>query len=105
MRLQQLIIKKIDDFGGIEKLTLELERNREMTQEKKWFDNMIIFFNNLYLQEMDVETFSLDYKQASLDTIAFLKEFNVERDSATTKFLINLIKFKLDHISNLRKIS
>ena len=105
MRLQEEMIKRIDEFGGIEKLTLELQKSSKMSQEKKWFDNMVIFFNNLYTQEMNVEVYALDYKQASLDTIAYLNNFKIGKDTSTSDFLINLIEFKLDYVDKIRKIS
>ena len=46
--LQQLMKQKIDDFGGIEVLTKDLERLRAFNDEKKWFDNMNFYFNSLY---------------------------------------------------------
>lgn len=105
MTLQEHLIKKIDDFGGIVKLTEEMERLRVFAKEKKWYDNMIIYFNNLYTQIIDVESHAIEYHKASTDTILFLQEFNVNRNERVNKFLIDLISFKLDYVSAVRKIS
>ncbi len=93
MTLQKKMTKKIDDFGGIEKLTLDLERLRVYTNEKKWFNNMIFYFNSLYSQIVDVEGHAVEFRQASIDTVEFLEEFNEGRNEATIKFLVELINF------------
>jgi len=99
------MIQKVDEFGGIEKLTKDLKRFRTFASEKKWFDNMIIYFNTLYTDVVDVEAYAMEYHQASLDTIAYLKEFTKTRNEETITFLIDLITFKLNHISGVRRIS
>ncbi|MEX0273279.1 MAG: hypothetical protein AB3N16_02765 [Flavobacteriaceae bacterium] len=76
-----------------------------MTDEKVWFDNMVIYFNNLYLQEFDVESYALEYRDTSLKTIEFLRKFNKERNIAAVDFLIGLIEYKLEYVANIRKIS
>lgn len=103
--LQQLMKQKIDDFGGIEVLTKDLERLRAFTDEKKWFDNMIFYFNSLYTQIVNVEQYAVEYHQASVDTIEFLNDFNKTRKEATIKFLTDLIAFKLDYVAGVRHIS
>lgn len=105
MRLQQLMIQKIEDFGGIERLTNDMQKLREFTNEKKYYDNMIIFFNNLFSQKIDAEFFAIEYHQSSLDTIEFLEVFNETRKDVTNQFLIDLINYKLEFVSGIRKIS
>lgn len=105
MKLQQLLIQKIDDFGGIERLTADMQKLREFTNEKKWYDNMIIYFNSLYIQKVDVESHAVEYYEASRDTIDFLEDLNKTRTDVTNEFLIDLISFKLKYVSGIRKIS
>lgn len=105
MTLQKQMTQKIDEFGGIEKLTLDLERLRVFTKEKKWFNNMIFYFNSLYSQIVDVEAHAVEFRKASLDTVEFLVEFNEGRNEEAIKFLIDLINFKLSAVNGLRKIS
>jgi hypothetical protein len=105
MRLQQLMIQKIDEFGGIERLTNDMQKLREFTNEKKYYDNMIIFFNNLFTQTIDAESFTIKYHQSSLDTIEFLEAFNETRNDCTNQFLIDLINYKSEFVSGIRKIS
>ncbi len=99
------MIQKIDDFGGIEKLTEDLERLKSLSPEKKWFDNMIFYFNSLYTQIVNVEQYAVEYHQSSVDTIEFLNGFNTTRKEPTIKFLIDLISFKLNHVAGVRRIS
>lgn len=103
--LQTQLMQKIDAFGGIEQLTTDMQRFRMLTKEKKWFDNMIIYFNSLYSQTVDVEGQAVEYHKASVDTIDFLTEFNATRNEDTIKFLINLITYKLDSVAGIKRIS
>ncbi|MFK7814164.1 MAG: hypothetical protein AB8B59_16825 [Maribacter sp.] len=105
MTLQQLITEKIDEYSGIQKLSSEMERLRSFTDEKKWFNNMIVYFNGLYNQIINVEEYAVTYRQSSLDTIDFLEKFNENRNEQTVKFLIDLINFKLQYVSGIRRIS
>lgn len=105
MNLQEKMTRKIDDFGGIERLSLELERIRISAKEKKWFDNMIFYFNSLYSEILDVESMALEFKQTSLDTVAYLEKLNNDINEPTLKFIIDLINFKLATVSGVRKIS
>jgi len=105
MNLQELMIAKIEGFGGIEKLSNEIEKCRELSPEKIWFDNMQLCFNNLFLNKVDVEEYALDYKQSSQDAVIYLKEFKKGREEKIYDFLIDLMEFKLEYINNIRKIS
>ena len=105
MTLQQLMTQKIDEFSGIEKLTQDMERLRSFTNEKKFFNNMIIYFNGLYNQIVNVEEHAVAYRQASLDTNEFLEKFNKNRNEPTIKFLVDLINFKLEYVAGVRNIS
>lgn len=105
MRLQQLMIQKIDDYVGIEGLSQEMERFRSMTDEKKWFNYMIIYFNCLYYQNENVEEHAISYRQVILDTLAFLEKFNETRNEPTIQFLVDLIQFKLDYVAGMKRIS
>lgn len=105
MRLQQLVIQKIDDYIGIEDLSKEMERYRSLTHEKKWFNYMIIYFNCLYYQNENVEEHAISYRQIILGTKAFLENFNETRNEPTIRFLLNLIQFKLDYVAGMSRIS
>lgn len=105
MTLQQLMTQKIDEFSGIEKLTQDMERLRSFTNEKKFFNNMIIYFNGLYNQIVNVEEHAVAYRQASLDTNEFLEKFNEQRNEPTIKFLVDLINYKLEYVAGIRNIS
>lgn len=98
------MIQKIDDFGGIEKLSSELERIRILSPEKKWFDNMNFYFNSLYTQVLDVESMAIEFKQNSLATIKYLEKFNKNLNDCVIEFILELIKYKLETVSGLRKI-
>ncbi len=105
MRLQEHLIQKIDQFCGIEELSKDLEQLRNYTTEKKWFDNIDFYFNSLYTQRVDVETHAVQYRQATIDTIAFLEQFNTGRNWPTVNFLIYIINYKLSYVAGIHKIS
>ena len=105
MTLQQLMTQKIDEFSGIEQLSLELEKFRSFSNEKKYFNNIIIYFNGLYNQIVDVENHAVSYRQATLESIQFLEKFNETRNEPTINFLIDLINFKLEYVQDIKRIS
>lgn len=104
MKLQQLLIQKIDDYIGIEGLSEEMERYRSLTHEKKWFNYMIIYFNCLYYQNENVEEHAISYRKIILQTKTFLEQFNETRNEPTIQFLLDLIQFKLDYASGMSRI-
>jgi len=105
MSLQEQMILKIDQFCGIEELSKDLEQLRNYTTEKKWFDNINFYFNSLYTQTVDVESHAVEYRQATVNTIEFLENFNKGRDFPTVNFLIYIINYKLSYVAGIRKIS
>lgn len=105
MSLQEQMKLKINQFCGIEELTKDLDKLRNFTTEKKWFDNINFYFNSLYTQRVEVEKHAVEYRQATVDSIDFLEKFNEGRNLPTVNFLIYLINYKLSYVAGIRKIS
>jgi len=107
MRLQQKMIIKIDESGGIENLVDFLNKFRLTVHEsdKIYFNNMIDYFSLLYQQEVPVEQHAVEYKEASLKTIEVLNKYNEDGTLELLTFLNNLIVFKLEAVSNIKNLA
>lgn len=105
MNLQQKVIQKIEDYGGIDQLSNELERLRILASEKNWFDNMNFYLNSFYTQALDAEALALEFKQSSLEAIAYLEKFNKRIREPSIAFTIALVNDTLATVSGIRKIS
>jgi hypothetical protein len=107
MRLQEKMMKKIDDFCGIESLVSFLEKFKNTVNEsdKVYFNNIIDYFSLFYQQEIPVEKHAVEFKEATLKSISVLEFYNKDGKSETLTFLINLIKFKLEAVSNIKGLA
>ncbi|MDT7831967.1 hypothetical protein RQM59_06220 [Flavobacteriaceae bacterium S356] len=107
MTLQQKMMAKIDESGGIENLVDFLNKFRLTIHEsdKIYFNNMIDYFSLLYQQEVPVEQHAVEYKEASLKTIEILNKYNKDDTLELLTFLNNLIVFKLEAVSNIKNLA
>ncbi len=107
MTLQQKMTAKIDANGGIDNLVDFLNKFRLTVHEsdKIYFNNMIDYFSLLYQQEVPVEQHAVEYKEASLKTIEVLKTYNKDNTVALLSFLQDLIKYKLEAVSNIKNLA
>lgn len=106
MTLQKKMMSKIDAQGGIHDLVEFLNKFRLTVKEehKPYCNNMIDYFSLLYQQEVPVEQHAVEYKEASLKTIEVLKIYN-KKDIEMLTFLIELITFKLEAVSNIKNLA
>lgn len=107
MRLQVKMMKKIDDFCGIEALVVFLEKFKKTVNEsdKVYFNNIIDYFSLFYEQEIPVEKHAVEFREATLKSISVLGFYNQDNKSEMLTFLINLIKFKLEAVSNIKGLA
>ena len=107
MTLQNKLTDKIDEFMGIDKIVDFLNRFRMTVkdEDKVYFNNMIDYFSLLFEQEVPVEQHAVEYREASLKTIAVIKKYNTESKSETLTFLSELISFKLEAVSNIKGLA
>jgi hypothetical protein len=107
MALQDKMIAKIDAYGGIEELVGFLNKFRLTVQDadRIYMNNMIDYFSLLYEQTVPVEQHAIEYKEASLKTIAVIEKYNQKHSSETLTFLSDLIKFKLEAVSNIKGLA
>lgn len=107
MTLQNKMMSRIDDFCGIEKLVSFLEKfkNTVKDDDKVYFNNIIDYFSLFYEQTIPVEKHAVEYREATLKSISILEFYNKDRNCETLNFLINLIKFKLEAVSNIKGLA
>ena len=107
MTLQTKMIQKIDEFSGIEKLVDFLEKFKTTVSEedKVYFNNIIDYFSLLYQQEVPVEKHAVEYREATLKTVSVLEIYNENGRIENLNFLTNLIKFKLEAVSNIKGLA
>lgn len=101
------MMHKIDDFCGIEALVSFLEKFKSTVNEtdKVYFNNMIDYFSLFYEQEIPVEKHAVEFREATLKTVSVLEFYNGNKNCKTITFLINLIKFKLEAVSNIKGLA
>tara|TARA_R110002049_G_scaffold25354_2_gene89149 strand:+ start:4226 stop:4552 length:327 start_codon:yes stop_codon:yes gene_type:complete len=107
MPLQQQIVNKIEDFGGIESIVEFLNRFRLTVkdEDKVYFNNVIDYFSLLCQQKVPVESHAVEYREASLKTIEVFNYYNKKENSETLTFLSDLITFKLEAVSNIKGLA
>jgi len=107
MTLQHKLTTRIDDYIGIDKIVLFLKRFKMTVkdEDKIYFNNMIDYFTLLFQQEVPVEQHAIEYRAASLKTIEVIKKYNTENNSEILSFLSGLINFKLEAVSNIKKLA
>lgn len=107
MTLQDKMMRKIDDFCGIESLVdfLEKFKNSIIESDKVYFNNIIDYFSLFYEQEVPVEKHAVAYRVATLKSISVLEFYNENKDCETLNFLIDLIKYKLEAVSNIKGLA
>lgn len=106
MTLQQKMMSRIDAHGGIKDLVEFLHKFRLTVEEehRPYCNNMIDYFSLLYEQKVPVEQHAVEYKDASLKTIEVLQKYNTKKIETLT-FLIELISFKLEAVSNIKNLA
>ncbi len=107
MTLQQKMVKKINDFGGIDPIVNFLEKFKLTVKDEDriYFNNIIDYFSLLFEQEVPVEQHAVTYKEATLKSIEVLSYYNDLKKSETLFFLIKLIQFKLEAVSNIKGLA
>ena len=107
MTLQQKMVKKINDFGGLDLIVNFLEKFKLSVKDEDriYFNNIIDYFSLLFEQEVPVEQHAVTYKEATLKSIEVLNYYNDLKKSETLYFLINLIQYKLEAVSNIKGLA
>lgn len=107
MTLQEQMITKINNHSGIKDLVVFLNKFRLTVndEDKIYFNNMIDYFSLLFEQEVPVEQHAVEYKEASLKTIEVLEKYNKNGKTESLNFLSNLIRFKLEAVSNIKGLA
>ncbi|MDD7913899.1 hypothetical protein [Polaribacter ponticola] len=107
MTLQRKLMLKIDEFCGIQSLITFLEKFKNTVNEsdKIYFNNIIDYFSLFYEQTIPVEKHAVEFREATLKSIAVLESYNKDKNCETLNFLINLISYKLEAVSNIKGLA
>ena len=106
MNLQQILIKKINDFfqeesgESLNKLVKDLRTCKRLVpnSDKVYFENYIPYFANLFKSEVDVEGHTIEHWQYALDSVECMDRTAKNFNCHTSKFLSDWIRFKLDYV-------
>ena len=105
--LQKVIIKRIDDFCGIENLSSFLTRfqNNKSSIDKLRILTIQHYYKSLYLYYVPVEEDCIDYRETAFDALTFLNGQKNSRDSDFVCFLIDLINAGLNYNAKIIKLA
>ena len=84
---------------------LEKFKTTVSEEDKVYFNNIIDYFSLLYQQEVPVEKHAVEYREATLKTVSVLEIYNENGRIENLNFLTNLIKFKLEAVSNIKGLA
>lgn len=110
MKLREIIIKKIDKFGGLNSFinNVEILRFHVPIDKLKIIDNIILYYTLLYEFPRDHEADVIKYYDLRLETISILKKLIINDSNLKSFFLhwfIDLIEFGNKYVSKTRKLA
>ena len=107
MSLQNQLISKINRAYGRTNLIKGITNceKRVHKHHKFYYSNMATYFNDLYINDVDVESHAIEYREISLETIEQLKYDNLHLKNPILEFLIELITYKLDSVHPVMKLA
>jgi len=104
-QLQIELIKRIDNFYGVDELIKFLESYTKTLHgtEKISFFNLIHYYEALYLYYVPVENDVIEYIDAAIETIQLLQKLNSRENNKYLFFLIGLIGYSLKYNEKNKK--
>lgn len=107
MNLQRLLVSKIDDFGGIEKLTNELciLKPTFSVDERPFLQNVITFLNLLYKTTVDVVALNLQFKDLALETLEVFNNYLISKKNVYIAFISDLLIFQINYTCNIKLLA
>lgn len=106
MPLQQMLIAKIDQGIGREEMISGLKRCAHIASEEdgKLLLNAANYFDELYRSSVDVAADTLKYMEVTKKTIQVLQHYVNTMHCDIMKFVKELIEYKVEYVSNLRRL-
>lgn len=107
MTLQQLIIKKIDQFSGRDSLINKLEFYSKISnnQDQLMFDMLIININQVYDSQIDVEYLTIRHFELTVMAVNKLNESSLKFNCPILKFIADLIESNVKYVTGVRKLA
>ena len=91
----------IDENGGIDWLIPELERSaRFAVNNKRYWDNLILYLPTLYEGVVDVEKDALDYKESVEATRSYMERLHTKYNCPISPIILKVLQVKLDYIAD-----
>ena len=107
MTLQELMIRKMDEFCGRKELISKINFYTKLAPEedKTYLANMSMCFDSFYETTIDVESQAIEFRDISLETIVVIEKYIKSHNCDTMRFLKDLILFKLNYMKDVRKLA
>lgn len=107
MALQELMIERIDEFCGRKEFISRLETLSKICDPSSRFyiDSIMICFNSIYEIEVDVVGHTIDNEKFNKGLTTFLNKHLKKHDCKTSKFVIDLVEFKIEYVRAIRKLT
>ena len=107
MNLQQITIRKIDDYGGRYKLTGTLKKYAMALngKQKREMNTMILYIDMLYFFEMDIVRDIINKRDNVRKRIALLEHLIDKYNSETLLFIKELIEFNMYQADAIKKLA
>ena len=107
MKLQDILVQKIDEKYGIKEFSRLLNIKIEIAKpaDKVYFHNILRYFNTLYLGTVDVENDTLKYKEVTEKTLNIINHYLKSYKCPFLGFVKDLIEFKLTYVSGTRRLT
>lgn len=100
----QFVLEKYQSYdfflNELDKLSAVLSGN-----QKHRIDNIIIYFNNLFELEIDLHKDVLLMKHLVIDNLREFKKILLVYNSTVVIFLIDLMTYNLDYVSNIQRLT
>ena len=106
MELQEELVTRIDEFGGLNKIIVDLKRHEKAApwNRKIVFSGTIIFLKQLYKGGINLEWCALGHKKLANFTIKYFEKWGKRKNCETLSFVSDLIKYKMEAMKNIREL-
>ncbi len=106
MELQQELVKRIDEFGGLDKIIIDLKRHEKSApwNRKLVFGGMVLFLKQLYKGKINLEWCALGHKRLSRFIIRYYSKWGERKNCHTLLFVADLIRYKMESLKNIREL-
>ncbi len=104
--LRDEIVKKIDGFGGIEKLTASLMEFKRTTPrvERVVYNRLASYFNHVYSFDVNVEAKAIKHKKLTLWAVGYLNAKLKEKDAEVIRLCRSMLQLKLDYVKGVETL-